>query len=142
MPKKKADKSISSKKTKIKTNKKTDKSSNLEKKVKATQKDKASTGSKIDKKHIFGSSPAEKRFMVANGRLLNDLKDLAEALEEMGEDTYYHHVNDARNDFSNWIGEVLKEKDLAEKMGGIRSRIEAKACVLKHIVGKIEKFIR
>ena len=38
--------------------------------------------------------------------------DLADALRDMSDDLFSHHVNDARNDFANWVHHVFEEPDL------------------------------
>jgi hypothetical protein len=89
------------------------------------------------KEHIFGEAPKEKVFYLADGRKLKNLVELTEALETMGEDVFRHHVNAARNDFSNWINDVFKDKELAQDMKSIKDRSDAEIRLLKHFVKKL-----
>jgi hypothetical protein len=67
-------------------------------------------------------SPESQRFWVSNGSVLSDLNDLKKALEEMDDDTFYHHVNQDKNDFSLWVREVLKESKLSSAFKKIKTK--------------------
>ncbi len=84
----------------------------------------------------FIEAPEDKRFVLNDGRILKDLKELADALEHMSEDVFRHHVNEAKNDFSNWARDVLNEKELAEDLQKLDSQLHAQIAVLKHIAKK------
>ncbi len=64
----------------------------------------------------FRKAPKEHVFFIADGRTIQDLRELAEALEDMAEHVFSHHVNDHRHDFANWVHEVLQERALAEQL--------------------------
>lgn len=64
----------------------------------------------------FRKAPKENVFYVSDGRTIQDLRELAEALEEMADHVFSHHVNDDRHDFANWVHEVLQERALAEQL--------------------------
>ena len=89
------------------------------------------------KRHIFGEAPKEKVFYLADGRKLKSLAELTDALENMGEDVFRHHVNEARNDFSNWINDVFDDKELAQDIKEIRDKADAEIKLLKHFVKKL-----
>jgi hypothetical protein len=89
------------------------------------------------KKHILGEAPQEKVFYLADGRKLKSLVELTEALENMTEDVFRHHVNEAKNDFSNWINDVFKDKELAQDMKDVRDKADAEIRLLKHFVKKL-----
>ena len=84
----------------------------------------------------FTEAPEGKRFVLHDGRILKNLKELAEALEHMSEEVFRHHANPSKNDFSNWIAGVLHEKELAEELKSIDDRIHAQTAILKHIAKK------
>jgi len=67
----------------------------------------------------------EQSFWVNNGNVLKNLEDLANALPEMGKDTFQHHVNKEKNDFSNWIGDVIGDKVLANDLRSSKSKESA-----------------
>jgi len=75
-------------------------------------------------------------FVLSSGVPLKNLKELANSLESMNDDIFFHHVSDSRNDFAAWASEILMEKELAEEMGGIKDRSMMEMKILKHLVNK------
>lgn len=73
-------------------------------------------------------------FYFQSGKAVTSLKSLAKELREMSSDIYDHHVNPAKNDFSNWIRNSLEERNLADKIDGQISKIELELEVLRHIL--------
>ena len=67
------------------------------------------------------TAQGEKRFWLRTGRILANLTELAQALEQMNDDTFCHHVNSERNDFSNWITDVLGQAKLGAAVRKIKS---------------------
>ncbi|MFC1691264.1 hypothetical protein ACFL0W_03720 [Nanoarchaeota archaeon] len=88
------------------------------------------------KSFVLNDVQDENAFYSADGSRLMNLKHLAEALDTMHEDTYISHANDQKNDFSNWIKEVIEEHELAENING-KTQKEAHVEVLKHIVSEL-----
>ncbi len=84
----------------------------------------------------FSEAPEDKRFVLNDGRILKDLKELADALEHMSDDVFRHHVNESKNDFGNWTKDVLLEKELAEDLQKVDNQLHAQIAVLKHIAKK------
>jgi hypothetical protein len=62
------------------------------------------------------------RFYFKDGKIASSLKDLFYVINDISDDTFYHHVSAERNDFSNWIRDVLKENSLAKDISTIYSR--------------------
>lgn len=84
----------------------------------------------------FAEAPEDKRFVLQDGRLLKDLKELADALEHMSEEVFTHHANSSKNDFSSWVRDVLCESELAEDIAKAENQMRAQIAVLKHIAKK------
>jgi hypothetical protein len=55
----------------------------------------------------------EQRFWVNDGRYLNNLDDLKNALDDMTDETYLVHSNAEKSDFAKWVGEVIGDEKLA-----------------------------
>ncbi len=68
-------------------------------------------------------SPNE-RFYFKDGKIASSLKDLYYMIGDISDDTFYHHVSLERNDFANWVKDVLKEYLLAKDISNIYSRRE------------------
>ena len=67
-------------------------------------------------------APENQKFWLANGRALIDLSDLKNALEDMDSDTFSHHVNSEKNDFANWVGDVLMEPKLSLSLRKVKTK--------------------
>ncbi len=67
---------------------------------------------------------ADHHFILKTGEAISNLEDLHSKLRGMNEDTFSHHVNDDKNDFKNWINDIIKDKDLAESLGSIIKKNE------------------
>jgi len=85
---------------------------------------------------IFSDVPCAKEFILKDGSVLKNLYELAMHFEKMGDSVFSHHVTESKNDFSNWINDVMGENMLAKKITGMKKegmQIE----VLKHIVSRL-----
>lgn len=55
-------------------------------------------------------------FHLRNGQSLKDLKQLYSAIRGMDREEFSHHTNAEKNDFANWIGHVLENQKLADRL--------------------------
>lgn len=85
------------------------------------------------KKKIQRVDP-EKYFRVANGTVVKGLMELDAAFDNMSDDTFQFHVNEWKNDFSNWIKDVINDKKLANELWGIKDRKKSQLVVLRRII--------
>jgi hypothetical protein len=60
--------------------------------------------------------PPEKYFYAKDGQVIKDVTELSSSLKKMTEDIYYFHVNENKNDFSNWIFSVFNDITLANEV--------------------------
>ena len=67
-------------------------------------------------------APADKYFYVHNGMTIKNLDELAVALNLMDRETFEYHVNNDKNDFSNWVDAIINEKTLAKELLDIKSK--------------------
>ena len=108
-------------------------------------KGKSSVGSKkqlqsvevIIKKKILGEAPVEHHFVVADGKKLKNIMELADALETMSEEIFRHHANEVRNDFSSWVKDVFYDHSLAEDISRAKNRLETQIVILKRLVKEL-----
>lgn len=72
-------------------------------------------------------------FWVYEGPVLGNLRDLRDALASMDDATFVYHVNDEKNDFANWVRDVLDDADLARKLSRVKRRTTAHKTVADHV---------
>ncbi|MEM4710805.1 MAG: DUF5752 family protein, partial [Candidatus Woesearchaeota archaeon] len=59
-----------------------------------------------------------------NGLIASNLRELYNILSIISDDVFYYHVNSEKNDFANWIRDILKNYGLADKIYGLKTRSE------------------
>lgn len=96
---------------------------------------------KEDASKYLNDVPPDKCFWVNNGPVLKNLYELQDALKSISEDTYTHHANKDKNDFSRWVEEVIGDAKLAKELMTARNmesafkKITARVETLKRVVG-------
>jgi hypothetical protein len=88
---------------------------------------------KSDAARVLAVYTEDKSFFCQDGCIVKNLVELSACLTHMSRDAFYHHVNDTKNDFSNWIRDVLDDKTLADKLLGIKNPAEAAKMVSERI---------
>ena len=79
----------------------------------------------------------DRYFFLADGRPIKSLLELADALEDMSDDVFSHHVNPDKNDFARWVQDVFCDEDLAIKLGQSKSKEQNQLIILKHLVRRL-----
>jgi len=69
--------------------------------------------------------PAEYVFWCHDGSIFGSMKELAEGLSAMSDETFAYHSNPEKQDFSNWVGDVIKDEKLATELAMAVSRLQA-----------------
>lgn len=85
--------------------------------------------------HILRPVKGQHVFQLHMGASIHSLKELAEALDLMAEKSFQHHVTESRNDFSNWVKDVLGDDELAAVIHPLRGR----EAILKKLDDRIEQ---
>lgn len=78
-------------------------------------------------------APNEKSFWLHDGQVLNSLVALNEALSEMEKAVFLHHVTKEKNDFADWVEQVLNDLDCAAYLRKAKTPKTAKAAVVKSL---------
>src|SRR3989338_5512140 len=91
----------------------------------------------IIRKKILGEAPVEHHFVVADGRKLKNIIELADALETMSEEIFRNHSNEFRNDFSSWVKDVFYDHSLAEDISRAKNKLETQIAVLRRLVKEL-----
>jgi len=85
------------------------------------------------KKEVYKSRlsrvPGAKVFRCNDGKDLRNLEELSVALSNMTEQTFSHHVTEQKNDFSNWIKDVIGDSTLAKSLTKASDRAQANQIV-------------
>lgn len=84
---------------------------------------------KAESQRILGEVSQDKIFWVNDGKALKKLSELEAALKEMSDDTFRYHVNENKNDFYKWVGEVIGDDKLAQDLLRNTSRLQAARAV-------------
>ena len=71
---------------------------------------------------LLSNVPETNQFWCKDGIALSNLKDLKSALQSMSNETFMHHVNSEKNDFYNWINDIIGDKELADKLRSLQSK--------------------
>lgn len=99
---------------------------------KVTAKKKATKATKKVAKDLVYSNN-EQSFWLSDGQVLNSLLALHEALLLMSDDIFYHHVNDDKNDFAEWVDYVLCDGDCAIELRKADSKDKVVKVVKKYL---------
>ena len=91
----------------------------------------------IIKKKVLGEAPEEHHFVVADGRKLKNIIELADALETMSEEIFRHHANELKNDFASWVKDVFYDHSLADDISRAKNRLETQIAVLRRLVKEL-----
>jgi purine-binding chemotaxis protein CheW len=75
----------------------------------------------------------ESYFWFNNGKAVKNIEELMHDLEKIDDDTFQHHVNRDKNDFSEWVEHVLNESDLAKMLRETISKQEMIGILKRHI---------
>jgi hypothetical protein len=68
--------------------------------------------------------PEDKRFLCQDGRELKNLLDLVVALREMADETFRAHLDQSKNDFANWVRDVVGDEGLSKALQDTKNRDE------------------
>jgi len=101
---------------------------NMAKKVKSQVKPKEQA------KKLLAKVPEEYVFWCSDGRVFRDMSELAEGLVTMSDDIFVRHANSEKNDFSNWLRDVINDEKLAKDLQNMLDRTEAARTVATRII--------
>lgn len=91
---------------------------------------------KTEKKNILKDANSNHYFFVQDGIVLKNVLDLSKQLDKMTDEVFRHHVNEMRNDFSNWIKDVFKEEKLAKELLKTTDKDKTQIIILKYVIKK------
>ncbi len=72
-------------------------------------------------------------FWTVDGQILQNLLELRDALNRMPDEVFFHHVTPDRNDFANWVNEVLMDAEVSTKLRKAKKPSAATSAVVTHL---------
>ncbi len=85
--------------------------------------------------------PKQYVFYTVNGKILRNLSDLLIYLETIDDFEYNHHVTEQKNDFFNWVKDIVLDLELAYALRSAKIKEEA-AKIVKNRIRNLEKVIK
>ncbi len=77
--------------------------------------------------------PSEYVFRCADSCVMGDMKELAQALASMSDETFQYHANEAKNDFSTWVTDIIGDRELAAGLREASSKALAAEVVANRV---------
>lgn len=77
----------------------------------------------------LGDVPPDKQFWCKDNQLIKNLPELSVALKQMNDDIFRHHCNENRNDFSNWVRDVIGDDKLSRDLLKSTTQSQAKKSI-------------
>lgn len=87
--------------------------------------------------HLLRSVSGQHTFKLHLGTEIRSLEELAELLDIMSDASFKHHVTAHKNDFANWVRDVVHDDELAQLLLPLKDRAET-ARVVKARVNALE----
>ncbi len=84
-------------------------------------------------KNTLMCAPGEQCFWMSDGKILADLVELRDALASMSDDVFAYHVSKNRNDFADWIENVLQDMELATALRKTKKATTAHQAVVSRL---------
>ena len=132
MPKKTTVKKVAKKTTK-KVVKKTTKSVSAGSKVAKKTTKKAIKKSTKSKTKLLVCAADKECFWTTDGQVLKNLDELRLAFGTMDDEVYLHHVTKEKNDFADWVDQILNDDVCASALRKSKKPTSAKTVVIRHL---------
>ena len=88
---------------------------------------------KQEKMKYLADVPEEYSFRCHDGCVFKNMRELRDGLANMSDETYTYHANSEKNDFSQWVKDIIQDEKLATDLRNAQSRSEAAARVASRI---------
>jgi len=82
---------------------------------------------------LLANVPDEYIFWSHTGHILHNMRELKEELETMSDEGYAYHANMEKNDFFNWVRDIIKDNKLASDLLRAPNRAQAAKIVASRI---------
>ncbi len=79
--------------------------------------------------------PEQHYFVLANGRPVKHVAELASVLDQLEDHVFKHHVTSERNDFATWVKDIFQDVELARKITGVGDKKHLQLVIYRHLAG-------
>ena len=88
---------------------------------------------KQDAEKLLADVSYDRAFWCNDGQIFRNMRDLADGLAEMSDETFAYHSNEEKHDFSNWLKDVLEDEKLAKDLENSTTRKQAARLVNERV---------
>jgi hypothetical protein len=95
----------------------------------------------LNARKLLADVPDEYVFRCHDGAVFRNMRDLRDGLVAITDDTFLFHANADRNDFGNWVSDIINDQKLTRELWKVGSRMEAAKAVATRVSllsGKVE----
>ena len=93
---------------------------------------KKTSGGKTEMHNLVHAS-GEYCFWTTDGRIIANLIELRDAFASMSDHVFKHHVTKDKNDFAEWVQDILLDKQLAKSLRSAKKQSSAKTAVVQRL---------
>jgi len=83
---------------------------------------------------IIDDADSEHYFYLCDGTVIKNVLELSKNIERMNDEVFCYHVNNEKNDFSNWIRDVYNDENLAKSMLETKDKDKTQIVLLKALI--------
>ncbi len=94
---------------------------------------------KQDAEKRLARVPDESVFWCHDGSVFHDMQELADGLNKMSDETFAHHSNAEKTDFSNWVKDIIGDEKLSRDLAKAKDRTQAAKFVTERLNFLISK---
>lgn len=102
------------------------------KKNTTSKKSPAKKGKTSDQRVLVCANGSE-CFWTTDGRVLANLVELRDALSSMTDEVFGFHVNKEKNDFANWVEDILHDQELGSSLRRAKKPATAHTVIVRRL---------
>jgi len=80
---------------------------------------------KQEAEKLLADCAEDHAFWCNDGQMFRNIRDLADGLANMSDETFAYHSNEEKHDFSNWLRDVIEDEKLASDLESPMTRSTA-----------------
>jgi len=88
---------------------------------------------KLDAGKLLANVPDEYAFCCRDGGIFRNMRELRNGLEVISDETFVFHANAEKNDFGNWMKDIIQDEKLARDLIKAQSRLQAAKSVAARV---------